>query len=250
MSFGPKKINIQDIALNALWALISGFIGSIIIIIIVFATSSFISIPQTFELAQLEGGKTNPMFPFILSFITFVSTMVTLFLSVTLLNMTSPERYKKNTITYGQVWFFGIFIYLAITPVYIYTGLIDYDNIMIVFIIHSIVLVFGSSLLLEILNNYRYILTGFYGSFVALFFTSIIVISIFTSLDSGYAKLLSLLVMLPIINTSMVFFKGLFELAYYKYNSFTNTDWLWDIFYRIELEEKEALREEEEKNNL
>ena len=250
MSFGPKKINIQDIALNALWALISGFIGSIIIIIIVFATSSFISIPQTFELAQLEGGKTNPMFPFILSFITFVSTMVTLFLSVTLLNMTSPERYKKNTITYGQVWFFGIFIYLAITPVYIYTGLIDYDHIMIVFILHSIVLVFGSSLLLEILNNYRYILTGFYGSFVALFFTSIIVISIFTSLDSGYAKLLSLLVMLPIINTSMVFFKGLFELAYYKYNAFTNTDWLGDIFYRIELEEKEALREEEEKNNL
>lgn len=250
MSFGPKKIVIQDIALNALWAMIAGFIGSILILIIVFATSSFLNISWTFEIARLEWGKTNPMFPFVLSFITFIATMVTLFLSVTLLHMTSPERYKKNAVTYGQIGFFGIFIYLAITPVYIYTGMMNYDNIMLIFIIHSIILLFGSSILLEVLNNYRYILTGFYGSFVALFFTSIIVLSIFTALTTGYAKLLSLLIMLPIINTSIVFFKWLFELVYYKYHHFSNTDFLWDIFYRIELEEKESLREEEEKNNL
>lgn len=250
MSFGPKKITLQDIAFNSLGALIAGFIGSILIIIIVFMTSSFLSIPETFQQARLEWWRTNPMFPFILSFITFIATMVTLFLSITLLHMTSPEKYKNNTITYWQLWFFWIFTYLAITPIYIYTGLLDYDNIMNVFILHSILLIFGTSLLLEILNNYRYILTGFYGSFVGLFFTSIIVIAIFNSMETGYAKLISLLFMLPIINTAMTLFKGIFELLYYKYHLLSNTDYLWDIFHRIELEEQEILKEEEQKNNL
>lgn len=250
MSFGPRKIIIQDIALNSLGAMISGFVWSILILIIVFATSSVISVPGTFDQARLDGWSNNPMFPFILSFITFIATMVSLFLSAVLLNMTDGERYKKNTVTYGQLAFFGILTYLCITPVYIYTGLINYDNIMIVFIIHSMVLAFWSSLLLEMLNNYRYILTGFYGSFIGLFFASIIVISLFNSMESGYAKLLSLLIILPLISSSLTFFKGLFELIYYHYHRVTNLDGLWDIFYQIEQEEQETLREEEAKNNL
>ncbi len=251
MSFGPKKITLSDIGLNSLWAMISGFIGSIIILIIVFWSSSILgaSIPNTFSQQQL-GATTNSMFPFILSFITFIATMVSLVCSSILLHMTSPERYKKNTTTYAQLGFFGILTYMCITPVYIYTGLLSYDNIMIVFIIHCIVLAFWSSLILEILNNYRYILTGVYGSFIALFFTSIFTLILFGSIQGGYAKLLSMLIMLPLINTSLVFFKGIFELWYYHYNRLTNLDGLWDIFYQIEQEEKEALREEEQKNSI
>lgn len=249
MSFGPKKITIGDIALNSLGAMIAGFIGSILILIIVFATSSIISVPGTFEQARL-GASTNSMFPFILSFITFIATMVTLVLSAILLHMTDPERYKKNLVTYGQLAFFGILTYLCMTPVYIYMGLSSYENIMIVFIIHCMMLSFGSSLILEILNNYRYILIWFYGSFIGLFFTVIITIILFSSMESGYVKLLSMLIMLPLINTTLVFFKWLFELIYFQYFRLTNLDGLGDIFYQIEQEEKEILKEEEEKNNL
>jgi len=249
MSFGPKKVNITDIGINALWWMIAGFIGSIIILIIVFATSSFISIPGQFEQSQLSGA-TNGIFPFVLSFITFIATLITLILTSVLLHMTSPERYKKNTATYAQLWFFGILTYLFITPIYIYTGLISYDNIMIIFVIHCIILAFWSSLILELLNNYRYILTWFYGSFIGLFFTVIFTILLFWAFDSWYAKLLSMLIMLPLINTSLIFFKGLFEFMYYHYNRITNLDGLGDIFYQIEQEEKQLLREEEAKNNL
>ncbi len=250
MSFGPKEIHIKDIALNALGAMIAWFIWSILILIIVFATSSIVSIPGTFNQARLDGWSSNPMFPFILSFITFIATTVSLFLSAILLHMTDGERYKKNRVIYGQLAFFGVLTYLLITPIYIYTGLLNYDNIMIVFILHSIILTFWSSLLLEILNNYRYVLTGFYGSFIALFFTSIFVIMLFSSMESGYAKLLSLLIMLPLINFCLSFFKWIFELAYYHYYKITNLDGLWDIFYQIQQEEEEELREEEMKNTL
>lgn len=249
MSFGPNKIAIQDIALNSLWAMIAGFIGSILILIIVFATSSIISIPWTFEQAQLWA-STNSMFPFILSFITFIATMVTLVISAIFLHMTSPERYKKNLVTYGQLAFFGVLTYICITPVYIYMWLSSYENIMIVFIVHSMTLAFGSSIILEILNNYRYILIGFYGSFVGLFFTTILTIILFSSMESGYVKLLSMLIMLPLINTTLIFFKWIFELVYFHYFRLTNLDGLGDIFYQIEQEENEKLKEEEEKNNL
>ena len=248
MSFWPKSISIWDVWLGSLWALIAGFIGSIMILIIVFVISSMISIPETFEQSRL-GITTNPMFPFILSFITFVATMVTLIISAIFWHMIDPERYSGNRTSYGQLGFFGILTYICITPIYIYTGLINYDNIMIVFIIHCMVLTFWSSLLLEILNNYRYVLTWFYGSFIGLFFTSILVVSMFSSMDSGYARLISLLVILPLVNVSLVFFKWLFELAYFHYNRITNLDQLWDIFYQIEQEEKEELRQEEIKNN-
>ena len=248
MAFWPKTISIQDVWLNALWALIAGFIGSTIILLIVFMISSMIHIPSTFEESRL-GVTTNPMFPFILSFITFVATMVTLIVSAVFAHMIDPNRYSWNRISYGQLGFFGILTYMCITPIYIYTWLMDYDNIMIIFIIHCMVLTFGSSLLLEILNNYRYVLTWFYGSFIALFFTSILVVTMFSSMESWYAKLISLLVILPIVNVSLAFFKWLFELAYFHYNRITNLDQLGDIFYQIEQEEKEELRQEEIKNN-
>ncbi|GEM_PF-775349 len=249
MSFGPKRTSLQDIALSSLGGMISGLIASIIILIIVFGSSSIISIPGTFEQARLGLG-TNGMFPFILSFITFIATTVMILLTYKLFQMIHPEKYKKSLITYGQISFFGIFTYIFFTPVYITTGLQSYDNIMIVFIVHSMVLAFGTSILIELLNNYRYILMGIYGSFVGLFVTAMITLSIFSGFSGGYAKLISLLVLLPIINTCIILFKELFEFLYYKYNQFTNLDQLGDIFHQIEEEEKELLREEEEKNSL
>ncbi len=250
MSFGPKKISIQDVALNSLGVCIAGFIWSILILLIVFATSSFFSVPGTFDQARLDGGSNNPLFPFVLSFITFIATMVSLLLSAVFLHMIDSEKYKRGNIVYGQLAFFGLLTYICITPIYIYTGLLNYDNIMIIFIFHAIILAFWSSILLELLNNYRYILTGFYGSFIALFFTSIIIIALFSSMESWYAKLLSLLIILPLINASLTFFKWIFELGYYHYNRITNLDGLGDIFHQIEQEEQEILREEEAKNNF
>jgi len=249
MSFGPKKIQIGDVALNTFWALVAGFIGSIIILITVFFVSQAIDIPQTFEWARL-GAATNSMFPFILSFITFIGTTLTVLLTYKFLQLTSPERYKSSLITYGQISFFWILTYLFFAPVYIVVGLGSYDNIMIMFIIHSLVLTFGVSIILEILNNYRYILTGLYWSFVGLFITGTVTILIFSSFSSGFAKLISLLILLPIINTCTVLFKNLFEFLYYHYHVYTNLDQLGDIFYQMEIEEQEKLEEEEQKNSI
>ena len=112
------------------------------------------------------------------------------------------------------------------------------------------IVIFWTSIIIELLNNYRNTLIWLYWSFIWLFISIILAAIIFTSFPSWVAKLISLLVILPIINFSTTFFKQIFELMYFYYYKYTNQDQLWDIFYQIQIEERENLREDEEKNIL
>ena len=250
MSFWPQQLDFKDLWISSLWALIAWVVWSIIMLIIIFLLSSFINIWDWFTAGRSWVWETSSMFPLALSVITFLTTSIVVFMTYFFLHFANPDRYKKNIIILGQLAFFTFLVYLFFAPVYIYSWLINYDYIMIVFLVHTVIVMFGTSLILEILNNYRYVLVSVYGSFVWLFISLIITSLIFSSFDSGNAKLISLLFLLPLINFMQVFFKWLFDLGYYNYNKITNQDQIWDIFYQIELEEKELLREEEEKNSI
>ncbi|MDQ7022095.1 MAG: hypothetical protein Q9M97_00935 [Candidatus Gracilibacteria bacterium] len=213
-------------------------------------SSGVLDISGTFKTSFQGIGETSSIFPLALSLITFIGTSLTIFLTYILLGMISPERYKRNLIIFGQISLFGILTYIFFTPLYIYFGLQSYQNIIYIFIIHTLIVTFGTSLILEIMNNYRHILIGVYGSFIGLFIASGISLLIFNSFPEGTAKLFSLIILLPLINFSVTFFKQLFEITYYKYYLATNHDQLGDIFYQIEMEEKEELRLEEEKNMI
>ncbi len=250
MSFWPSKITLKDISIASLWALISWVIWSLVLVILIFLISNFINIWDTFEASRTWAWTTNMIFPIILSIFTFISTSITAFLTYFFLHLINPEKYRKNNVILGQIAFLTFFVYIFFAIAYIYVGSIDYDYLMIVFLVYSIIILFASSLIIEILNNYRYVLVSIYGSFLGLFITIAIIALIFSSIDSANAKLISLLFLLPLINLSQIFFKWLFDFLYYHYYRITNLDQIWDIFYMIEVEEKEALKEEEEKNSI
>jgi len=249
MSFWPSKISFQDILINSLWSLIAWIIWGIIILFITFLLGNSVDIPGTFATAQIWL-ETSSIFPLILSIITLIWTTFTIFLTAKLLNMTSADKYKKNVVISWQLAFFAFVMYVFITPVYIYAWLLDYDYIMYVFLAHTLLVIFWTSLILELLNNYRHILIGLYWSFIGLFVSLTITTVIFTSLETWTARLISLVLLLAIINFTVTFFKQLFELAYFHYYRYTNLDQLGDIFYQIEMEEKQKLRDEEDKNTL
>ncbi len=243
----PRKINFSDLLVNSLWSFLAWIIWSIIIIIITFFLSNSLDIISTFETARI-GIKTSPIFPLVLSIITLVWTSLASFLTYKIANMTDWEKYKKNIVIFWQIAFFQLLTYLFLAPVYIYTWLINYDNIMLVYIFHVIIVMFGTNLILEILNSFRYILIWFYGSFLWLFFSSIFSLFVFLSFSWWLAKLIVLALLLPLVNFLISFFKQLFEFIYYYYYKTTALDQLWDIFYQVELEDKEKQREEEEKD--
>lgn len=250
MSFWPNKIELKELWIRSVSAFISWVIWSVLMLIMIFLLSSFLNVWDTFTASRTWAWNTNILLPIVLSIVTFLATSLVAFMTYLFLHYTDPERYKKNVVILWQIAFFTFFTYIFVVPVYIYSGLIDYDYIMYVFLFHTIIIMFWVSLILEILNNYRYVLVSVYWSFVWLFLSVIITILIFSSFDSGNAKLISLLFLLPLINFMQIFFKWLFNFGYFYYNKITNQDQIWDIFYQIELEEKEKLREEEEKNSI
>jgi hypothetical protein len=247
MPLAPNKQNISDIIISSLWSLIAWIIWSLLIIIISFTLANSLDIVNTFQTAKIWL-KASPIFPLVLSLITLFWTTVTSFLTYYIWNMTNSEKYKKNIIIFWQIAFFQILTYIFLAPIYIYTGMINYDNIMNIYIFHVLISIFWTSIILEILNNYKYVLIWVYWSFVWLFFSTIFSIYIFIWFTSWYAKLIILVLLLPIINFLITFFKQLFELMYYYYYNITWMDQLWDIFYQIENEENEKERIEEEKN--
>ena len=249
MQFWPQKIDLPDIMINSLWSLIAWVVWSTIILVITFLLGNSIDIPWNFKSSE-AWLWTSSVFPLILSIITFVWTTTTMYLTYKMLNLTSELRYKKNIVITWQIALFALITYLFITPVYIYSWVIKYEYIMYVFLVHTLIVTFWTSILLEVLNNYRHVLIWIYWSFIWLFVSMIISVLIFTSFSSWAAKLISLVLLLPLINFCTTFFKQLFELVYYYYFKYTNLDPLWDIFYLIESEEKELLKEEEEKNTI
>jgi len=250
MSFWPQQIELKDLWINSLWALISGIIWSIIMFIIFFLLSSVLNVSSIFSNARSWIWDFNSIFPIILSIIIFLITSIVIFSTYIFQNLVNPERYKKNPIIFGQIAFFTFLTYIFVAPVYVFAWIIDYDYIMVVFLFHCFIVIFWTSIISEILNNYRYILVWLYGSFVWLFVTMIIIVSIFSSFDSGNAKLISLLFLLPLINVWQIFFKWLFEFWYFHYNKITGLDQIGDIFYLIELEDKEVQKDDEEKNSI
>lgn len=236
-NYWPKKANIIDVIISSAWTMMSWFIGSIFLVIIVFFITNIMDLPTNTTIWDLNLKLNNPLLPFVLSLVTFIITVVTSFINYYFLNQTESHKYKKSSVHFYNILLFLIIIYVLFAPIYVYFWVSNYENIIFVFIAHIVIVTFWEILLLELLNNYRYILIWFYWSFVWLILTSLISYSIFQLFNSWYARLLSLLIIMPLVNWLIVFVKWLFEILYYKYFKWSWNDNLWDIFKQIENEE-------------
>lgn len=249
MFLTPRKQSFSNILINATWSLIAWVIWSFLIIICIFFLSNYLHIFDLFDLDP-NISQVSPIFPFLISITTLLGTTLASFLTYFLLNMTDPEKYKKNRVLFWQIAFYQILCYILITPLYIYSWFNDFENIMIVYVFQVLLIIFWTSLILEIFNNYRYILIWLYGTIIGLFICVIFATFVYTTLASSNAKIIMLIVILPLANFIVIFLKQIFELVYYYYYKWTSYDPLGDISYQIELEEERKAEEEEEKNSI
>lgn len=249
MFLSPRKQNLKDIWINSAWSLVAWVLWSVLIIVLTFMISSKYNVVSIIQGSTIES-KVSAIFPFILSIITLLWTTVSSFLTYKILNMTDPEKYKKNWVLFGQLAFFQIVCYILVTPLYIYIWLYNYENILLIYLFHVLLIVFWTSLILEIFNNYRYILLWLYWSIIWLFACIIFSTYIINNSSESYSKIIILVVLLPLANFITITLKQLFELLYYYYYKHTSLDPMWDIFHQIEIEEERKMREEEEFNSI
>lgn len=250
MNLLERKEKFSDILIISLWVFIAWLIWSIIILII-----SFLIWNQTEIFSWLYSNnrfwtKVEILYIILISFITLIWTTISSLITYKILWSTNPERYKKNNIIFTQVALFQVLVYIFISPIYLFFGSNSIENVMYSYILHIIIIIFGTNIILDILNNYRYILIWFYWTFIGLFISIFISIWFFNLFWEWMAKFISLIFLLPIINFSITFFKKIFENIYFYFYKITWNDIIWDIFYKIKKEDEEAEKEENQKNMI
>ena len=246
-----KAESIQDSLIVSLWVFVAGLIWSIIVVVISLFLWNNTDIFAGFRNSGSRfGTNVETLYPIVLSFVTLAWTTITCLLTYFILWMTNSERYKRNNVIFVQVALFQILIFVFILPVYVFFWGTAFQNILITYICHVLIVIFWTNMILDILNNYRYVLISIYWNFIWLFISIFVAIAFFYIFSDWYAKLFSLVFLLPIVNFITVFVKKFFEFVYYHFYRITWSDPIWDIFHKIKLEDEENEKEEAQKNMI
>gem|GEM_PF-6421953 len=82
----------------------------------------------------------DSMFPFMLSIIMFISSYIVVIVTYFFLNYINEEKFKKNSIIFGQLSFFSLIVYIFLTPLYLKAA--NPNELIYTFVYHSVILIF------------------------------------------------------------------------------------------------------------
>jgi hypothetical protein len=223
---GPPKIDIIQVWLIWIWSMISGFIGSIVIVVSIF-------------LFLLKAREFSWVYPYIYAITAFFATLFTSGLNIFMNKTINPDKYKQWSITFVQVFLVSIFLFIFFLPIYIYATAMYQTTLVYIFCLNVLLSILSGSIFNEVLSSYRYILLWIYWSFIWTLISILLTIIVLLTAQQSSQNLFVLIWLLILINTATNVFRALFEYVYYIYYTKTWMDQLWDIFYQIESEEKE-----------
>lgn len=228
---GPAKVDALSMGLASIGSIAAGFIGGLFTLL--------------FTYVFLGSLQASTIFPYILSLVGFFAVLITVSVSFMLNRMLFAEKYKEGGVVLGQMAVISIFLFILVTPLYVYINWIRPDFLIFAFLFHLLINVLATSLLSEILSSYRYVLLSIYGSFIGFFVASLLSVVFFMNFSPSRSALYSLIGVIIVVNFVITLFRLLFEFVYYKIYVSTGTDHLGDIFGKIEQEEKELVAKAE-----
>ena len=228
---GPAKIDLTSVVLSCLGSIAAGFLWGLFTLLL---TYIFLGVLQS-----------AAIFPYILSLVGFFAVIITVSASFILNRFLFADKYKAGSIVLGQMALLSIFFFILVMPLYIYINWVRPDFLIFVFLFHILINILATSLISEILSSYRYVLLSVYGSFIGFFITSLLSVVFFMNFPPSQNALYSLMGVIIVVNFVITLFRSLFEFIYYRIYITTGTDYLWDIFAKVENEEKEIVAKAE-----
>ncbi|MFZ4461978.1 MAG: hypothetical protein ACOYN2_05775 [Patescibacteria group bacterium] len=225
-ALGPPRSDIVSVGLSSLASVVAGFVGGV-----------FMLVCSLFFLAGVQDAAPA-MFPYILSIVAFVAILISSALAFYLQTLIFPQKYRGGVSQATQTFLFSLLLYLVFTPLYVAVGSSRTDFLMMVFVMHVLINILGTTLIVEILSNYRYSLLSVYASFLGFFvavFASVVFFLHATVSDKILYPLSLVLVLAFFLTTT---FRTLFELGYYYLYTISGQDILGNVFKQIEDEER------------
>ncbi len=233
--FGPPKVDLIGMAMMILVAVVVWFLSSIGVVIFVFLS---------FGSFSLWSGIS----PILLAMITFFALTMSNMIYLWSAKGIFPHIYIWGRTTFLHVSVFSIILYIVIAPLYLIVDaiIIDGSAILIAYIAHILLNIFGVEIIISILSGYRYALLSIYSSMVSLILTGSLLFFIYEKIGSESINVLFVLLGLSmlafVVSIGTTFCIRFF---YYRFYVTTWSDPIGDVFSRIEQESKAIEKEAE-----
>lgn len=178
---GPARIDAVGLVLMAVVGIVVGGLISIAILI-----TSFFSIGKF----SIESGVS----PVILAMTTFFSLTIGSSVYLYIARSIFPAIYTRARDAYKHTILFMLVLYICMMPIYLMapTG-VNTIGVLIAYLIHILLAVFGMELVIGVISQYRYILLAFYANLAALVLSGGIVFSLFQKFSQSSASLFVLM---------------------------------------------------------
>ncbi|MBL4695063.1 hypothetical protein JKY72_06885 [Candidatus Gracilibacteria bacterium] len=208
-SIGPAKIPFTTFLLKILAGTGGGVVGTLVLVLIFLLANSVLT-PLSGNFAT--GDYISPIFIFLLMIMVFLSSTVGNMLSVFLLALTEPEKYKRKATAVTQVFIVSLVIFLVMVPVYFLTTSIDVSVTAYAVALHIIISAQVSAIILEIISNYKHALVGVYGVTFSILVAAGLLFGIAGLTD--YSAAILLFIALPVVWGSIAFTQSVVTMIY------------------------------------
>lgn len=232
---GPPKVDFVGIGMMLLVAIVVGFLSSIGVVIFAFLSLGSFSL----------GSGLSPI---LLAMITFFALTISNMLYLWSAKGIFPHIYVGGRTVFLHVSVFSILLYVAIAPLYLIVDsvLMDSSGILIAYIAHVLLNIFGLEIITSILSGYRYALLSIYSSIGSLIITGSLLFFLYEKTASESSNALFILLWLSMLAFVIAIFITFFiRFCYYQIYVTTGSDPIGDVFGQIEKETKEIEKEVE-----
>ncbi len=225
----PPKIDFMGIWLVSILSIVVWFLWWMIVVLLSFLF---------FGTFSFESGIS----PILLAMITFFALSFSNFAFLWWITNIFPEIYTRARTFFVQISIFCAVLYIVMIPLYLFSmDMLDINArmMLIPYIIHILLNLFGLFLLVSLISHYRYSILSFYISFISLIITGIMIFAIQNILSNSGSALFLLIGSMAIgyfVFTIAGF--GLFAIYFQFYKNLW-IDPIGNVFGQIQKEEKQ-----------
>lgn len=227
----PPKMGLATVLFRTIAGVFSGALGSAVIFLVIILTQSLIA--GVFD----SDMSFNPVFIFIVLVMAFLSLQVAAIASTSLFAYIQSYKYTRLTSTLVQIFLINLLMFVVMIPAYVVVSQLDSEAIIYVGATHVVFSLIASTLIMEIMTQYRYAILSVYSTIASVMLAILIILFVQFSLSD--ILIVPLMLMLPIAWGCIGLFLGLGEMAYNWVYETYGVDYLsLDTNYGMEYSEK------------
>ncbi len=250
-AYGPRKMSFFTLVLKTFAGLAGGVAGTLVLLMIFLLTSSILQ--PVLSPAEAAAQEISSLFIFILMAMIFATSLVSSLIGPLLLSYTERERYTRITTALSQIFIINVVIFAFMAPLYLTTSTTRLDLTAYVAGLQIILSATASTLILELIHDYRYALLTVYTTMLGILVATAGSFFMYTAFGRAGATIL-LFISLPLIWSVIGFFQGAFTMFYYWLYSNYGVDFLatstsYGVDYGIPEQNEEEESEEVERED-